>query len=940
MSVTGGTITSPPNRRMTIVIMLALAVMLVGALASSAQSTTATIKGRVVTEADDSVPEADIVATNIATGFTAVTQTKADGSFNLAGLTPGTYTILIASPAYEQKTDERTILVGQTIELVFKLAPSSVLTEAITVVGETFVETKTSQIATNVTRQQIEGLPQNNRNFLNFAALAPGVLLGTDEFRKEVRAGAQGSSSTNVFIDGVSFKNDVIQGGVVGQDASRGNPFPQNAVQEFRVITQNYSAEYQKASSAIITAITKSGSNSITGDAFLYYQDKDLVDENPMTGADPEYERFQGGVNFGGPIIRDKLHYFFSYEANNQDREETVILGGGFQNYPDLRAQVAAYEGTWVSPFRSDLAFFKGTYQPSSKQVFDLSFNYRSESDIRSFGGSTSREAAEDVVNDVWGLILRNQFTGPDWLNQASISYQDFAWNPQPLDRSLVGQEFEGLIRIGGRSTEQEIGQTRLSLRDDFTFAALEVAGTHTLKVGAVADFLDYTLTKYQEGNPTYFYRSDISATIPYKARYGFGDPDMSASNEQYGLYIQDDWSPSPRLVINLGLRWDYETNMFNTDYVTPADVVERLSDQFPSKYFTDGNDRDPATDMFQPRLGFAYDLTQSGKTVIYGGAGRYYDRGLFNNIVDEMFRLQWAVGEFFFSEDGSPVLGQPAVKWDPKYFTPEGLQEVQASGRTGKPEVFLIENDTEVPYSDQWNLGIRHTFGTNYIVSLAYSSIRSEHGFSFLWGAGFCCPQFDPAYSNVLISSDDVKTWYDAIYFTLDRPYTSESGFGFNIAYTYAEAEQVGGDLFSLDLPTIADWPRYGTPGTQDHRVVANGMVGLPWDMRASALLQYSSGDKFRIHDFSAGFCTGCYNPLTGESPSWTTIDLRLDKDFRIAGSYVGLSLEAFNITNEERYAFFQDFNPPEGNPNLGQPTAIVGGSQRRYQVGLRFGF
>src|SRR5258705_8856472 len=105
----------------------------------------------------------------------------------------------------------------------------------------------------------METLPQNDRNFLNFAALAPGVLLGTDEFRKEVKAGAQSSSATNVFIDGVSFKNDVIQGGVVGQDSSRGNPFPQNAVQEFKVITQNFSAEHQKASSAIITALTKAG---------------------------------------------------------------------------------------------------------------------------------------------------------------------------------------------------------------------------------------------------------------------------------------------------------------------------------------------------------------------------------------------------------------------------------------------------------------------------------------------------------------------------------------------------------------------------------------------------------------------------------------------------------------------------------------------------------
>lgn len=939
MSHRGGYSTIPPYHRVATLAILALVVVLGSALSVGAQGTASTIKGKVMNEAGEAVAGADIVATNVATGFTAVTQSKDDGSFVLSGLSPGRYTILLASPAYEQKTDERIVQVGQTLDLVFRMAPSTVLTEAITVVGSTFVETKTSQIATNITEMQIEMLPQNDRNFLNFAALAPGVLLGNDEYRKEMKAGAQGSSATNVFIDGVSFKNDVLQGGVVGQDASRGNPFPQNAVQEFKVITQNYSAEYQKASSAIITAVTKSGGNAFTGDAFWYYQDKDLVSENPLNGADPEYSRDQFGINFGGPIIQDKLHFFVSYEANNQDREETVVLGGGFQNFPDLRAQMARYEGTFVSPFRSDLAFAKMSYQPDPKQILDLSFNYRAETDIRNFGGSTSREAAEDVVNDVWGTVLRHQFTGADWFNQASVSYQDFAWNPQPLNPDLVGFEYEGLIRIGGRDTEQDIGQTRLSLRDDFTFATLHAAGTHTLKTGVIFEFLDYNVTKYFEENPRYFFRSDISATIPYKARYGLGDPDLSTSNEEYGIYIQDDWSPTPRLIVNLGLRWDYETNMFNTDYVTPQAVRDRLGDEFSSNYFTDGNDRSAKTDMFQPRLGFSYDLTESGKTVVYGGAGRYYDRGLFNNILDEMFRLQHSVGEFFFSEDGSPVFGQPAVQWDPKYLTEAGLQELLALGITGKPEVFLIENDTEVPYSDQWNIGIRHSFG-NIVGSLAYAQIRSKHGFSFLWGKGFCCPQLDPNYSNVLISSDDIKTWYDAFYLTIDRPYDSGSRYGYNVAYTYAEAEQIGGDLFSLDLPTISDWPRYGTPGTQDHRIVANGIVGLPWDVRGSTIIQYSSGDKFRIHDFAKGFCVGCYVPRTGEGPSWTTIDLRLEKDFRFSGSYVGLSLEAFNVTNEERYAFFQDFNPPEGNPNLGKPTAIVGGSQRRYQIGLRFGF
>lgn len=912
--------------------------------AAVAQTTTATIRGRVLGESGEGVAAADIVATNTASGFTSLAVTQNDGSFNLGGLTPGSYTILVASAAYKEATEARTVLVGQTIDLVFRLTPSSVLSEEITVVGNTYIETKTSEIATNITRDQIERLPQNDRNFLNFAALAPGVLLGNDEFRKEVKAGAQSSSATNVFIDGVSFKNDVIQGGVVGQDSSRGNPFPQNAVQEFRVITQNYSAEYQKASSAIITAITKSGSNTLSGDLFAYYQDKSLVADNPLTGANPEYERMQYGVSIGGPIVRDKMHFFASYEANNQDREETVALGGNFANNVALRQQLQQYVGTFVSPFRSDLLFAKLSFQPVQSQLLDLSFNYRDESDIRGFGGETSREAAEKVNNDVWGTILRHQYTRNTWLNEFSASYQDFNWNPQPLNPDQVGFVYEGLLRIGGRDTEQDIGQQRLSFRDDITFTNIKAFGNHTLKVGGIVETLDYTVKKLFEENPRYFFCNDptrpfCSATTPYKARYGLGDPDLSASNTEYGVYGQDEWAVTPKLLVNLGLRWDYETDMLNTDYVTPADVRSRLSDQFPANYFTDGNDREPATDLFQPRLGLSYDVFESGRTVAFAGAGRYYDRVLFNNILDEKFRLQHSVGEFFFSPDGSPVFGQPAARFDPRYLTEAGLNELRAQGITGKPEVFLVENDTEVPYSDQWNIGVRQTLGS-MVASASYASIRSFHGYSYLWGAGFCCPQFDPAYSNVLISSDDVKTWYDAVYLTLDRPFSNRWGFG--VSYTYADAEQVGGDLFSLDRPTIADWPRYGTPGTQDHRIVANGIIGLPWDTRLSSILQYSSGDKFRIHSFPNGFCgdNRCYVPVTGESPSYVIIDLRAEKDFRVGPARFGVILEGFNITNDERYSNFVDFNPPEGNPNIGKPTAIVGGSQRRYQVGLRVGF
>src|SRR5204863_9668412 len=149
-------------------------------------------------------------------------------------------------------------------------------------------------------------------------------------------AGAQSANNVNLFIDGASLKNDLTGGGVVGQDASRGNPFPRNAIQEYRVVTQNFKAEYQNASSAIITATTRSGSNQWSGNAFVGYQDKGLLaldsfqikdkNANPATFKKPDYTRVLAGLAAGGPLIRNRLFFFGSCEGNYQDRAQQVNI--------------------------------------------------------------------------------------------------------------------------------------------------------------------------------------------------------------------------------------------------------------------------------------------------------------------------------------------------------------------------------------------------------------------------------------------------------------------------------------------------------------------------------------------------------------------------------------------------------------------------------------
>jgi hypothetical protein len=253
--------------------------------------------------------------------------TTKDGFYNLA-VSPGPYTVTVTLTSFATGTRRTVVQVGQTQGLDFELTVAARTSESVTVAGVApVIETKSNEIATNVTEQQLRQLPQDNRNFLSFAALAPGVRYNDSDLSKTVTAGALDGNAINVFIDGTSFKNDVLLNGVAGQDSSRGNPFPQNAVQEFRVVTQNFKAEYEKSASAIITAVTKSGGNDFHGDAFGEYQSKSFVALDPCSQTvngrcgtahianptKPDYTRDQVGFDIGGPIIKDSVHFFGSF---------------------------------------------------------------------------------------------------------------------------------------------------------------------------------------------------------------------------------------------------------------------------------------------------------------------------------------------------------------------------------------------------------------------------------------------------------------------------------------------------------------------------------------------------------------------------------------------------------------------------------------------------
>src|SRR6266576_3747410 len=955
----------------------------------AAQTTTGTVRGYVKDQNGAAEADAAVQARQTGTGVLRSASTRADGSYILPGLAPGEYELAIRKIGFSPQRRNVVVQIGATLLADFTLQAGAVELKAVTVEGAPAVEMRTSEVATNVTRQQIEQLPTVNRNFLDLASLAPGISVSEDRVNaigfRTFSAGGASPNQSNVFVDGSSLKNDLTGGGVAGQDASRGNPFPRNAIQEYRVITQNFKAEYQKASSAIITATTRSGSNTWSGNALFGYQNKDLVSldtfqldqqkHNPAF-TEPDFTRYVTSFSLGGPFIRNKLFFFGSYEGNYQNRSNLVQItpATGFPGIDTVN--LTQYNGNFTSPFRETLLFGKLSYALNEKSSAELSFNNRHETDIRDFSNARAYSAATNFRQNVSSGLLRYTRVMGALLNEAKIEYSRFQRNPSPntpgtparfytyLKPATTNQE---TAWIGSDVSEQDFNQKRVGLRDDITYSGKQ---QHVFKAGVSVDLLTYDIHKLNDGTPRFDFAQLVNPAThefttdpaglhydyrnPFRLIYATGAGNVNTNNTQVGAYIQDDWTPTPRLTVNLGIRWDYESGMINTDYVTPQNVVDtltRYNDLLPnrldlSRYISTGSNRTPFYGAFQPRLGFSYDEIQ------------------------KLARPSYTV--VFAHPDSTPKTGE--VAWNPSYLTADTSVLSALARSSGQPEAFLLDNKMRPPKSTQWSLGVRRRLGS-LVASLSYQGQRGTDLFTYNWAnialnpaTGLCCVSFNigaHGFRNFIYSTNDGKTWYDALSLQLDRPYRAAAngiGWGGGIVYTYATRYLAGvdnlndiGGSFPGGFPTALSIPkRTDCCGTDErHHVVANWIVDLPQlaGIQFSGLVTLGSGGRQDVgtHPRVGGIPDSTYFPAAFQPPqrnffifgawAYRRVDVKLRKDFPAMGrTRIAASLDIFNVFN---YMNFTDypFIVNNGTWSVGQPRQVLS-DPRRIQLGVEYTF
>jgi hypothetical protein len=550
----------------------------------------------------------------------------------------------------------------------------------------------------------------------------------------------------------------------------------------------------------------------------------------------------------------------------------------------------------------------------------------------------------------------------------------------------------------------QRFRQNKYTLRNDLTYSA----GAHVLKGGVITEFLRYDLDKRNSEYPIFDFNPQgvgdppgLGVDVPYRATLEIGSGLVREDNAQLGAYVQDDWTVARRLTLNLGVRWDVETNGLNNRFRTPQvirDSVSRFVQQYPyfdaQRYFNDGpSDRRRFLRAFQPRVGFSYDVEGNGRTLVFGGGGIYYDRVFADILIDERLRVQRPRYTFFFRRPGTAG-GANTIPFSPSYYSREALVGLVQSGEAGKPEAFLVPDDLQPPRSDQASLGIRHE-RNGYQFSLTGTAVNGTNGFRYVWGNREVRPgtQYGtfrdvPGFATILRATDAGRSWYRALLVQASRPLNERRRWGGDLSYTLAKTEtntRNGDDAFALDYVSEAEFGRIRSPFDERHRVVLNLVTRAPWGIRASTVTTLGSGLPYLTstncdetqaqlqqklaatpNDARLQFCQsrGFFgngngrdfddNP-TGRGGVWGTqppgrwfgpfgkwafrqLDLRLQKDVAIPrGQRASVSVDVYNVFNFNNFNYEQ-FGYGLFNDRNRQPLPFRTYDARRAQLGVRY--
>lgn len=870
------------------------------------QLPSSTMNGRVTDPQGARVEAAQVMVTNEAQGTTRRTQTNAQGEYVFSNLIVGTYDLRVESPTFAAtELHSISLEAGKTQTIDISLNPASANSVVNVTSANESIDLSQSMIQGQITSKTITSIPLNGRNFLELAYLIPGnrpapTFDPTKTNTLEVSSAGGFGRGGNITVDG-GDNNDEVVGGTLAN-------FPADSIQEFQIATARFTAEVGRSGNSIINIVTKTGTNNIHGSLFLFERNRNLqalpatFDRSLPT---PPFDREQYGGSIGGPLRKDKAWLFSSVEY----RDQNAALQTGTRNFTTDAIQNTSAP----APLRDALWSTRYDQQLGSKNSLMVRYSFNRSTDTGEATPSQTtpsftaaeRQNSLNRFNSVLGGVTT--VFSPTRVNNISFHYDNFynhippfAQNAPTTNPSLgLTNEliFPDLADGENFNLPQATFLDRYQLRDAYTWTL----GSHTLRLGA--EFQHYTA----HGEINVF----GTGTVILASDFGFADlngdgqvndldlpiavaikssapvtpvPIPTVFNSYVAGYIQDDWRALPRLTLNLGLRWEYDSNLTGTS--SAHDPCPNLTSvpTAPCTWMANVIDLKKSTDKkdFSPRIGFVYDPFGRSKTVLRGGYGIYYDRIILETGSEELVQNDRALTVTQYAGStcispyvpGPPSLGAcfaPQSSFSPG--SPSLAAPFSGQNQTGGVGMIAMGPDAHHPLVQQFSAGFQQQFGNDWVMSadglhvfanrqLNGHLLRSTDSPSpdvVCPGNNVPCTLTDPLSGisdNITILESRAKSWYDGLLVSLEHRPTKLGAlsYQYNISYTlsktldYSDDDQLTNNNSNeqVNLVEGINEPRLekGYAVTDElNRLTLYGEAQFPWHISFAPIYTYGSG-------------------------------------------------------------------------------------------------
>jgi hypothetical protein len=954
-----------------------LVLVCLGAFAPSAFAQNAQIAGVVRDSSGGVIPGVTVTARNADTGLTRVAVTEATGDYRVPSLPPGKYAVQAELSGFSTETrPDIVLIIEQTATINFTLKPAA-LSETITVTGESpIVDITKSDVSTSVSTQQIQDLPVASRRWIDLAMLTPGT--SQDNIRGFFYRG-----NVNVGAGTREYSNGFVVDGVNNTWAEMGEPrqnFAMDAIQEFKVSTSTYKAEYGLATGGVVSVVTKSGTNQLHGSGLLFFRDASITAKEFFQTTKPDYRRYQYGGTIGGPIVKDKTHYFFAYEGTDENQFFTV----------NARGLWPQYEGTFKSAQTRWTYNTKINHQISSSQ--SLFFRYGAEEEYRPIinaGGNRTPSASFDfavprrsavvghsaVLNDRTLNDIRFQYAYAKYEVSPPYSHGDYEPGDFTARLPYCTPVFTyPSIIVGGCGNAQMGPEGRWEIKDDFSYVMRIGGSTHQWKSGA--DFSYVPFEGDNTGSPP------GSWTFPKDAPYDPNDrttwPTVYTNSlptyadipvKIFAAYLQDDWQLTQGLTFNLGIRYDIQFGSFNEDVPgLLAKIQDKLGRDgtFPYDVSIFPQPRSSRGDRnnFGPRVGMAWDPRNNGVTNVHAAYGLFYDN----------MRTLQNFGELTWPQAKSIQINNPT------FPDPFGGRSRESFLSSTPPTVTVGSNGQINMYAHQTNVGLSQRVTSDIAVTVDVTSVQrygDRDTVEINLPNQTTRVRPFPTFVRVNFWQPTADNYYKALLVKVEKRMTNH--YQALASYTLAKADD---DNIIGTRQDVYGYSKVRRAGTADRRqrLVVSGIVALPLDMQVSAIGDFRSSLPFSpsssAGDLNNDTITGDLPPgvLPGsgcrdlniaainafrsarnltpvsavDCPTFANIDLRFSKFFRVGGKRAEFIAQLFNIFDRANFAVPNNNigagnDPVSGRPLFGTTNSLlanINAPSRQAEFAVRFQF